>query len=36
MFENPVEYDMSQTLHMSINLISGFENPVEYDMSQTQ
>ena len=34
-FENPVEYDMSQTYSPSFYSYLLFENPVEYDMSQT-
>ena len=34
-FENPVEYDMSQTTAQEFKTLGAFENPVEYDMSQT-
>ena len=35
MFENPVNYDDTQTFIKLNNIISKFENPVNYDDTQT-
>ena len=32
LFENPIEYDMSQTQFVTLIYTTQFENPVEYDI----